>query len=117
MDIPTKHAQPAPRCKSTCFCGQKLLLHFHLFPDMFDDLQRGHLFWLAPGGSTEKAVAPEQAYLKLELLGNICRFHPKHPEPITTVADQHAGLLLVQVLSTDTLQDLTPYHAKKVSLL
>lgn len=40
-DIPTKHGQPAPCCKSTCFCGQKLL-NFHLLPNRFDGLQRGH---------------------------------------------------------------------------
>lgn len=70
---------------------------------MFDDLQNGHPFWLAPGGSTGRAVTPEQVYLKPELLGNICHFHPKHPELVTTVADQHTGLLLIQVLSTDSL--------------
>lgn len=34
-DIPTKHGQPAPRCKSTCFCGQKLSPRFHLFPNVW----------------------------------------------------------------------------------
>lgn len=34
-DIPTKHGQPAPCCKSTCFCGQKLSPHFHLFPNVW----------------------------------------------------------------------------------
>lgn len=49
----------------------------------------------------------------VELFGNICHFHPKHPELMDTVADQQDGLLLVQVLATHTLKDLSHDHAKK----
>lgn len=110
-NIPIKHAQPVPCCKSACFCGQNFFLHFHLFPDMFGNLQIGHAFLWALGRSTERAVAPEQAHLKVELLGYICHFHPKCPQP------QDITTLFIQSLFTNTLRDLIHNHAKKVSLL
>lgn len=114
-NIPIKHAQPAPCCKSTCFCGQNFFLHIHLFPDMFGNLQRGHPLLRAPGKSTERAVAPEQAYLKVGwgTFATSTQSVLNH----RTSPQQHISTLFIQSLFTNTLWDLTHNCAKKTSLL